>query len=156
MQRILGKKDRQKKDDTLFGLLSIYKSFGTYFRLLISEEDKFISVQMTDNPKNWPDLSDERYINARVLRRLEIGCSKLVIKYIKPVHIIKVKGTFLGIKLSAKTTKIIDHLEDKGYFILETSIKQQKKIIEGVNKILNLSSQKKYEILEKCLLENQE
>ena len=149
-------KTNRKKDDSLFGLLSSYKSNVTYMRILISEELKKIEIQMTDNPKNWETLSTEAYKKYRVLRRLEAGLDKLSVKYIKPDHLVSVMGDTLNIKIPSEKIFVKDKLDSKGLYHITTQLKYKNKIIQGVRKIINLSPQKKYEIIEKSLVKFQE
>jgi hypothetical protein len=150
------KKTRPISNDSLFGLLSLYKSFNTYIRVLISEEEKKISVQITENPANWTKVPKDKYKKYRVMRRLEIGSDKLSIKFMKPDYIVKFYGPLLNIKLPPENVVIDNHLGDEGFFIIDTPSKYRKKIFQGIDKIINLSPQKKYEIIEKCIVDNQE
>jgi hypothetical protein len=143
---------RQKNDDSLFGLLAAYKTYVTYIRLLISEEEKKIVIQVTDNPGNWFKSTDESYKNYRVMRRLEIGATKLSIKYLLPEHIIKIIGPTLGIEVPLN---IINKIDQNGILSLEASIKNKNKILHALNRLLKSSPQKKYEILEKSMAESQ-
>jgi hypothetical protein len=146
---------KQKNDDSLFGLLAAYKTYVTYLRLLISEKEKKIVVQMTENPGNWLKNTDEKYKNFRVLRRLEIGAAKLSIKYLLPEHILKIIGITLGIDMPVNSIVINNNIDQNGILTLEASIKYKTKILHAMNRLLKISPQKKYEILEKCLSESQ-
>jgi len=149
-------KKRELKDDSLFGLLSLYKANNTYFLLKESEEKNRIVVILTDNPGNWSNIPSDTYDNYRELRRLEIGTTKLSVKYISPVHLIQILGPMLGIKIPMDKVTVINEIRDKGLFIFETTLKYKSRVIQGINKIIALTPQKKYEILEKCIAEKQE
>ena len=87
MTKKIKKKD---KDDSLFGLLSLYKAYNTYIKILVSEEEDKVVVILTDNPKNWENIDAEKYKDYRMLRRLEVGVEKMFLKYLYPIHIIKI------------------------------------------------------------------
>jgi hypothetical protein len=80
----------------------------------------------------------------------------MFIKYILPEHLIKVSGVSAGINLPADRIDVDNRLEDRGYYLLISSTRHLSKVLSGVKKLLNLSPQKKYEILEKCITEEQE
>ena len=149
-------KKKLKMDEDLFGLLSPYKSDITYVKILVSEEDKIISVHLTDNPKNWMYVDKEKYEKYIELKRLEIGTHKLSVKYIKPLHLINIWGEQLNFKIPSNRITVNNKIDEYGYFILETSLKYKKKILLGINKIISLKPQKKYEFIEKYLAEIQE
>ncbi len=141
------------EDDSLFGLLASYKIFNTYFKLLISPANDRIVLIVAENPKNWDDISKERYKDYVPVRRLEIGTNRLFIKYLTPQHLILYFGSILGSKLPTNKVIIINNLDNDGYFILETSAKYKPLIFQSIRKLINLSPQKKYEILEKYIAE---
>ena len=148
---IKDKKDIKKtEDDTLFGLLSMYKVYNTYFRILIDENNN-IALQITDNPKKWPNIKNGRYKGYRMLKKSEIGIIKLFVKYISPVHLIDQLGPLLGVKLQEDEVFIFNNLENNGYYSLETKSEYLQYIISAIVKIIDLTPQKKYELLEKCL-----
>ncbi len=149
-------KDQNQREDNLFGLLSSYKIFITYFRILVSSEENRISVQVTDNPKNWVNIDAKKYISYSQLRRLEIGIDSLSVKYVSPLHLLKIIGPLMGLKIPGDRVVIYNELLTKGFFIIETSLKYKNSVIQGIRKLINLPPQKKYEILEKCLMEHQE
>ena len=156
-QRQTSKKLREAKktgDDSLFGLLSSYKIYNTYFRILVSEADERIVVQVTGNPKHWDKIPVEKYAHYNCLRRLEMDLPRLIIKYISPEHLIVFYGSILGSRIPSNKTTIINNLDNDGYFILETSIKYRQTVIQGIRKLINLSPQKKYEILEKFFIDS--
>jgi hypothetical protein len=144
------------KDDSLYGLLSSYKSNYTYFRILVSEADDSILVQLTDNPKNFEPAPGERYVNYRPLRRLEVGVTRLFLKYLVPANLVAVLGPLLEFNIPPDRVVITDSIRKSGIYAIETNVKHRMKIIQGVRKILNMSPQKKYEIVEKYLSGNQE
>ena len=88
------------------------------------------------------------------MRRLEIGTNKLSVKYLSPEYLIKYMGPMLGMKLDSKKVTVINNLDKDGYFILEISLKFLPVVLQNIKRIINLTPQKKYEILEKCLAEN--
>ncbi len=148
------KKDKNIKGnegDNLYGLLSSYKSCNTYFRILVNDDKNRIIIQITDNPKNWPDLDEEEYIDCKIVKRIEIGSEKMFVNYMSPMHLIEQVGPKLGIKLPDEKVYIDDNLEKSGNFSMETDLEFKTEVIQGLNKIINLTPQKKYEILEKSL-----
>lgn len=157
MIRVFQKKheDSSKiEDDSLFGLLASYKIFNTYFKLLISPGNDRIVLIAAENPKNWNGISKDRYKDYAPVRRLEIGTNRLFIKYLTPQHLILYFGSILGSKLPTNKVIIINNLDNDGYFILETSAKFKHLIFQSIRKLINLSPQKKYEILEKYFAES--
>lgn len=150
------KRRTEQKDDSLFGLLSMYKAYNTYIRVLVSEDDNLISVQLTDNPSNWHKIPDERYENYRPLSRLELGSDKLSIKYITPEYIVDNLGIYLNMKIPPEDALVSDWLDPDGLFLIDISLRHRKKVITSINKILSMSPQKKYEMIEKSIAEKQE
>ena len=146
-----GKSDNAPKDDSLFGLLSSYKQFNTYVRVLADDENGMAAVVLTSNPGFWKNIPADRYSSYRNVKRLEIGVDKLSIKYILPEHIVKILGPSAGINLSSDKYELDNALKEHGYYIINVSQKYMAKLLSGVKKMLNLSPQKKYEILEKCM-----
>ncbi len=145
-----------EREDDLFGLLAMFKANATYIRILESEEESLVSLQLTGNPGNWKNLPEERYETFRQLRRIELGVSKLMIKYISPEHIVSIRGPLLGLKLPLDKMVVINSLEENGIYIIEAPLKYKSKMLTSVKKLVNLTPQKKYEILEKCLAQDQE
>ena len=145
---------RKGDDDSLFGLLSSYKSYNTYISLFFSETENSVIVFVTDNPKKWSLMTDEKYAAFRPLKRLEAGLPRLSVKYMLPEHLIKSIGPMLGMKLPTNRVTIINNIDSDGYFILETSSKFLPEVIQNMKKIITMPPQKKYEMLEKCLAEN--
>ena len=144
------------KDDSLFGLLSSYKQFNTYVKVLVDEERASAAVVLSDNPRFWKNLPAEEYSSYRNMKRLELGVEKLSIKYILPQHLIKTMGPSAGINLSSDKYELDDSLAEKGYYIIRVPQKHFVKVLSGVKKMINLSPQKKYEILEKSMFGGQE
>ena len=150
------KKEMVHRDDSLFGLLLSYKFYYTYIKVLINEEDASVAVILSSNPKFWVNIPPDINANYRNMKRLEIGLNKLFIKYIKPEHLIKTAGPSAGINLSSDKLEVDNKLNDMGYYIIRTSTRYLNRVLNGVKKLINLSAQKKYEILEKCISEEQE
>lgn len=149
------KKDNKNTvDDTLFGLLSVYKAYNTYFRILVSEEIDSLIILLTDNPGKWGLIHVENHDKYRILKRSDIGTNKLLVKYLAPEHIINQIGPTLGIKLPPENVKITDNIKNEGYFILETGFEFITEVKQNIKKIIELPPKKKYEILEKSLLHN--
>lgn len=139
------------KDDTLFGLLLSYKSSHTYVRVLESAANAAIAVQLTDNPGNYKRTQQEKFKDYRILRRLEIGIPKMSLKYITPECIVSVLGPMAEINIPYENVVIVDGLHRDGIYTIETSLKYKTKILQGVKKLLGMSPQKRYELLEKYL-----
>lgn len=150
------KKEYVKKDDSLFGLLASYKANNTYVNVLSDEENQTVAVVLSRSPVNWSKYEDVEYGASRSLRRLELGVQRLFIKYIRPEQLIKILGPAAGISLPGNRIEIDDRLNDRGYYVIKTASRNMFRVISGVKKILNLTPQKKYEILEKCIAEEQE
>ncbi len=144
------------KDDTLYGLLSSYKSSYTYIRVLMSEDDDSVILQLTGNPKNFEALAQDRYAHYRALRRLEIGAPKVFLKYIVPENLIAILGPMLDLNITADKVVITDSLKKNGIYAIETALKYKVRMVQGVRKILNMSPQKRYEVIEKYLSGYQE
>jgi hypothetical protein len=144
------------RDDSLFGLLLSYKHCNTYVRVFLNEADASVAVILTGNPKFWVNLPPEITTAYRSMKRLEINTEKMFIKYILPENLIKTAGVSAGINLSADKLEVENRLEEKGYYLIKTSTRYLNRVLSGVKKLLNLSPQKKYEILEKCISEEQE
>jgi len=126
----------------------------TYFRVLVSDKEKKVVIQITDNPKNFLRIPKENYVQYSKMRRLDIGINKLSVKYLSPEHLLQYFGPVLGMKINSKKVTIINNLEKGGYFILETDMQSLPMVMQTIKKIIALTPQKKYEILEKCLAEN--
>lgn len=148
-----GKDAAPHDNDSLFGLLSSYKIYNTYFRVLVSEEQDRIVIQVADNPKNWGNIPADSYRNYRLLSRLDMEINRLSVKYVSPQHLIVFFGSILGSRLPSNKVTIINNLDKDGYFILETPLKYRQSVIGGLKKLINLPPQKKYEILEKFIVD---
>jgi len=147
------KKGNERRDDSLYGLLSLYKLHTTYFKVTVSEEDEMMALWVTDNPGKWNIVKDTRYENHRELRRLEMGVSRLSLKYLHPEQIIDVRGPLLGIRFPSERTAVVDTYRKAGVHIIETSLKHRKKLLQGLWSLINLSPAKKFEIIEKSIIE---
>lgn len=154
MKVIIKSKELVEKDDSLFGLLSQHKKNISYLRIMINETDKLISLQITDNPKNWRNLPPEKYTAFRMLKRNEIGVTKFSIKYISPGNIIAHFGSTIGVKFPNGKAEIDNQLAAKSYFTLDCSSKYLESIVLNMRKMINMTPQKKYEIIETYLSAN--
>jgi hypothetical protein len=147
--RLSSKKLNGNRDDSLYGLLSSYKSNTTYIRVLVSDEKNSIAVLLADNPKKFFTLPDDTFKNYRPLRRLEMGVAKVSLKYVTPENLTVVLGPLLGMNIPQERVDVTSMLKRDGYHIIETSLKFKLKVLQGVKKMINMSPQKKYELLEK-------
>jgi hypothetical protein len=138
-----------RKDDSLYGLLSSYKSNYTFIRVLVSGEKQSIVVLLAANPKIFFNMPIETLQSYRPLRRLEIGVPKLSVKYLSPENLIAVLGPLLGFSIAPETSVVINSLDKDGYYRVETSLRHKTKVLQGVKKLINMSPHKRYEILEK-------
>ena len=150
------KNEHIHRDDSLFGLLLSYKHYNTYVRVFLNKTDASVAVILTGNPKFWANLPAEITTAYHSMKRLEIGVEKMFIKYILPEQLIKTAGVSAGINLPADKIEVENMLDEKGYYLIRTSTRYLNRVLSGVKKLLNLSPQKKYEILEKCISEEQE
>jgi hypothetical protein len=150
------KKEYVKKDDSLFGLLVSYKANNTYVNVISDEESQTVAVVISKSPVNWSRIDDTEYGTYRPMRRLDLGVERLFVKYLHPEQIIKILGPAIGIALPVNRIEIDDRLGDRGYYVIKTGSRYLVRVISGVKKIINLTPQKKYEILEKCIAEEQE
>jgi hypothetical protein len=137
------------RDDSLYGLLSSYKSNSTYIRVLVSDEKNSIAMLLADNPKKFFAVPAEKFKSYRPLRRLEIGVAKVSLKYVTPENLLAVMGPLMGINIPQEKVDVTHMLQMDGYYIIETSLKFKMRILQGVKKLLNMSPQKRYELLEK-------
>ncbi|MBN1531916.1 MAG: hypothetical protein JXA20_04580 [Spirochaetes bacterium] len=150
------KNERKTHDDSLFGLLSLYKANNTYVKVMVSDKKKSVAVLISENPKNWQTLMADQMKEYTDLRRLDIKTDRLSLKYLSPVHLVAILGPALGIKVPVEAITITDRLKQEGYYLLETSLRYKHKVLMAVRKVLTLSPQKRYEILEKCLAGSEE
>lgn len=120
-------------------------------RILVSEELKKAVFQMTDNPRYFPAIPEEG--GFRQLKRSEMNINKLFIKYLLPEHVLEYAGENMGLKLTMRTGKMENFLADrqKRYFQLELPLRLLSSIVPSVKKLVTLTPQKKYEIVEKYL-----
>ena len=86
-------------------------------RVLVSEEDDSIILQMTGNPKNFNALSRKNTKNYRVLRRLEIGAPKKFLKYVVPENLIAVLGPMLELNIPPEKVVITDSMKKDGIYM---------------------------------------
>ena len=145
-----------RRDDSLYGLLSSYKSNYTYIKVFVSEEDHSIVLLLADNPKRFFDMPVEKFRNYRMLSRLEMGIAKISIKYLSPENLIVVLGPLLGFTIPTEKSVMIDSLKKDGYYSMETSLRYKTRMLQGVKKLINMSPHKRYEILEKYFSADQE
>jgi hypothetical protein len=139
------------KDDTLFGLLLPYKQNNTYVRVLLNEDVGELVVALTENPKFWINLPSEITSSFRSMKRLEINAEKMFIKYISPEQLIRAAGATAGINLAMDKIKTENLLDEKGYYLVKTSTRYLNRVLSSIKKLLTLSPSKKYEIIEKCI-----
>jgi hypothetical protein len=152
--KIATKKVKERDpDDSLFGLLTAYKANASYVRILVNEKAKKIILYLTDNPKYFPQSDGEEFGGFRLISRSEMNINRLFIKYLSPEHIIDFSGQHLGLKLTPRTGRIHNFLADKGkrYFQLEMSQRMLPSVVLMLRKLVSLTPQKKYEIIEKYL-----
>ncbi len=156
--KVSTKKGIVEKDDTLYGLLLPYKVNNTYFKILECEVDGKVVLQIASNPAYWNDIKDDSYEKYKILRRLDVDYFKLSVKFINPLHIITVLGPLLGIKVLPGEFEIVNNLDKqaRGYYIVEFHSKHRLKVLQKIKKILKLTPQKKYEMLEKYMTLKQE
>lgn len=150
------RKESTPKDDSLFGLLSSYKSYNTYLRILADEDESELAVVIIWNPGFWKNIPAEQFGKFRQVKRLDIGTDRLFVKYILPEHLVKVYGPAAGMKIASDRITVENMLSDKGLYIIRTSSKNSQKVFSWVKKTVNLSPQRKYEIHEICIAEKQE
>ncbi len=153
MKQIIKKKD-SGEDDSLFGLLASYKNLYSYITVIESPEQDIIAIIIAKNPSSFDELVKSKYQQFKPMRRIKIGVTRLFIKYITPEFIIKYFGPLLGIKVPENKVHIINNLES-GYFVLEIPGNYKEQVIQCIKRIVNLTPQKKYEIIEKSLAEEE-
>jgi len=151
MKQIIKKKESE--DDSLFGLLASYKNLYSYLLILESQEGT-IAVIIAKNPSSFDELTKTKYQQYKPVRRIKMGVSRLFVKYISPEYIIKFYGPLLGLKIPENKVHIINNLEN-GYFILEIPNHYKEQVIQCIKRIITLTPQKKYEIIEKSLAEQE-
>ncbi|MGQ9842014.1 MAG: hypothetical protein ACUVRK_00480 [Spirochaetota bacterium] len=151
MKQIIKKKESE--DDSLFGLLASYKNLYSYL-LVLESRGGTIAVIMAKNPSSFDELIKTKYQQYKPVRRIKMGVSRLFVKYISPEYIIKFYGPLLGLKIPENRVHIINNLEN-GYFILEIPNHYKEQIIQCIRRIITLTPQKKYEIIEKSIAEQE-
>lgn len=152
--KIATKKIKERDpDDSLFGLLTAYKANSTYVRVLLNEETKKIVFQMTDNPRFFPSTEGEAWEDFRQIKRSEMNVNRLFIKYLSPEHVIEFAGPNLGLKLTPRTGRIQNLLSDKSARCFQLEIPQRllPSLVLSIRRLVSLTPQKKYEIIEKYL-----
>jgi hypothetical protein len=155
--KVATKKIKEREtDDSLFGLLAAYKTYNTYFRVFINEEKKQISFQMTDNPKYFVPVvaedESERDDKFRMLKRSEMNLLKLCVKYLSPNHVLEFSGDSLGVKVTARNVRVANKLDSGArLFRIDAPVSQLAPLVSSLKKIIMLTPQKKYEIIEKYL-----
>ena len=142
---------KKTSNETFFGLLQAYKSNTTYIRILESSENDCISVQISDNPGKWKNITEEKYKSFRALSRMEMGVAKLLIKFLTPAQLIEIRGPLFGIRVPIKECNIFANVNDEDIYIIETTLYHKERILNGIKNLLALSPQKKLEIIELCL-----
>lgn len=144
---------KKPENEDFFGLLNVYKSNVTYIRVLESHAEDCISLQITDNPGKWENVDSEKYSSFQILRRLELSAVKLSIKFLTPAQLIEAKGPLLGIRISAKECEIYTNA-DKTLHTIDFPLQYREKVMLGIKNLLNLTPQKKLEIIEKAIHSN--
>ena len=153
MKVVVKTKEKIEKDDSLFGLLLQHKRYVTYLRILVNETEKHMSLQLSDNPRNWNNLPQEKYSTYKMLSRNDIGVIRFSVKYLSPEQVLSFFTPTFGVKFVTNKYVIDNSLSDpkKRYFTLDCQLKYVSPIVECFRKIVALSAQKKYEIIETCL-----
>lgn len=156
MKVIIKNKEPLEKDDSLFGLLSQHKAHISYLRIMLNEEDNKLSFQLSDNPARWINLDPQKYAGFRMLKRSEVGVVKFSVKYVSPQNLLSHFTPTFGIKFPTGKAEITNQLEntDKGFFTLDCSSKYLESIVLAMRKIISMTPQKKYEIIETFLSAN--
>jgi hypothetical protein len=152
--KIVTKRSKERDpDDSLFGLLTAYKANSSYVRVLLNDKSKKIIFQMTDNPRFFPSLDSVELEDFRLITRSEMNVNRLFIKYLSPLHIIQFAGENINVKLTPKSVKITNRLLEKEgkYFQIEIPQRYLSSLVLSIRKLVTLTPQKKYEIIEKYL-----
>lgn len=155
--KISTKKGIVDKDDSMYGVLLPYRKFSTYIEVLEAVDGEEIVLVITNNPKHFVQIR-EIYEGYSVLRRIEMDAIKKFIKFLEPIHLLYQYGNTLGVKLPESKCLVKDFLNKKGngYYALETSKVYKEKIIKVVNKLLKITPQKKYSILDNYFLKEED
>jgi hypothetical protein len=88
------------------------------------------------------------------MKRVELNVNRFSLKYLSPAHVLDFTGPHFGLlKVPAKRVSMENLLADPvgGYYILEVPDRFLPQFEATIKKILALSPQKKYEIIEKSL-----
>lgn len=142
--------DTKEENENLSGLLSSYKKYNCYLRIMYNEELKRVSLQMTENPKYWKNIPEEKYSDYTRMKRVKLQVRTLSVKYIAPEHIVNYLGPTLGIDMALRNVDINDYLEsEEKYFAIDTPQKYLSEMIVTLKKIINLTPQLKYEMIVK-------
>ena len=136
--------------------MSSYKANNTYISVLSDDESQTLAIVLSRSPVNWSMIEDSEYSGYRQMRRLELGVDRLFVKYLLPEQLIKISGPSAGIAIPVSRIEIEDRLEDRGYYIIKTGTRYIARVITRVKRIINMKPQKKYEILEKCIADEQD
>ena len=120
------------------------------------DESQTLAIVLSRSPVNWSMIEDSEYSGYRQMRRLELGVDRLFVKYLLPEHLIKISGPSAGIAIPASRIEVEDRLEDRGYYVIKTGTRYIARVITRVKRIINMKPQKKYEILEKCIADEQD
>ena len=117
------------------------------------EEAKKIVFQMTDNPRFFPPTEGEEWEDFRPIKRSEMNVNRLFIKYLSPEHVVDFAGPSLGLKLTPRTGRIQNRLSDKSARCFQLEIPQRflPALVLSIRRLVSLTPQKKYEIIEKYL-----
>jgi len=139
---------KKSLNENFFGLLQAYKSNATYIRILESGQNDCISVQISDNPGKWKNITDEKYKSFRMLRRMEIGVARLFIKFLTPSQLVEIKGPLLGMRIPLKDCNILANVHGENIHIIETVLHHKERVLNGAKNLLVMSPYKKLEIIE--------
>ena len=71
-----------------------------------------------------------------------------------PEIIIDNLGPYIGLKIPPDEIRVSDNFSEEGYYSIELSAKYMKDALSTIEKIIDLTPQKKYEILEKSMSKN--
>lgn len=155
--KISTKKGIVDKDDSMYGVLLPFRKYSTYLEVLESIEGDELLLVVTNNPKYFLQIK-EKYEGYRVLRRIEMDAIKKSIKFLAPVHLLNKYGETFGVKIpsSKYTIKNFIGKDDNGYYIIETTQGYKDKILKIVAKLLKITPQKKYSILDDYFLKNED
>ncbi len=142
--------DEHEIDESLFGLLNVYKGFNTYLKLLVNDSKRKVIFLISDKPSAWLKIPAEDIDGYVEVKRLKLQPQRMFVKFISPVHIVNYMGSTIGMKLPDKNVIIKDYLDDpeKGYFSIEVPHKHISSVTNAFKKLIDLTPQRKYEIIE--------